>query len=133
MTNSTERSRSAELSGGEGFTYEDTVVAYYLTALLHEDVAAGLTGHVVRVAVQQAGAGEPLDDVILDAELDGTRRRLSLQVKRQFTISTTVSNTDFRELIADSLKTRAKPDFRVGTDRYGFIARAVGDDCKQNN
>jgi hypothetical protein len=75
MTKRTERSRSTELTGGEGFTYEDTVVAYYLTALLHEDAAAGLTGHVVRVAVQQAAAGEPLDDLIVDAELEGASRR----------------------------------------------------------
>ncbi len=128
MTHGTERSRSTELTGGEGFTYEDTVVAYYLTALLHDDAAAGLTGHVVRVAVQQASAGEPLDDLIVDAEVDGSRRRLSLQVKRQLTISAAAKNTDFRELIANSLKTRAKPEFRVGLDRYGFIARTVTDE-----
>ena len=74
MTNRAERSRSTELTGGEGFTYEDTVVAYYLTALLHEDAAAGLTGQVVRVAVQQAAAGDPLDDLIVDGELDGAPR-----------------------------------------------------------
>ncbi len=128
MTNRAERSRSTELTGGEGFTYEDTVVAYYLTALLHEDAAAGLTGHVVRVAVQQAAAGDPLDDLIVDGELDGAPRRLSLQVKRQLTISAAVSNTDFRELIANSLKTRAQADFRVGVDGYGFIARTVADE-----
>jgi len=76
MKNRTERSRSTELTGGEGFTYEDTVVAYYLTALVYEDAAAGLTGHVVRVAVQQAAAGDPLDDLIVDGELDGAPRRL---------------------------------------------------------
>jgi hypothetical protein len=128
MTNRAKRSRSTELTGGEGFTYEDTIVAYYLTALLHEDAAAGLTGHVVRVAVQQAAAGDPLDDLIVDGELDGSPRRLSLQVKRQLTISAAVSNTDFRELIASSLKTRAEPDFRVGVDGYGFIAHTVADD-----
>ena len=128
MTNPAERSRSTELTGGEGFTYEDTVVAYYLTALLHEDTAAGLTGHVVRVAVQQAAAGEPLDDLIVDGELDGSPRRLSLQVKRQLTISAAASNTDFRDLIANSLKTRSEAEFRVGVDGYGFIARTVADD-----
>jgi hypothetical protein len=60
-----------------------------------------LTGHVVRVAGQQAAAGDPLDDLIVDGELDGAPRRLSLQVKRQPTISAAISNTDFRELIAN--------------------------------
>ena len=122
------RSRSTELSGGEGFTYEDTVVAYYLTALLHEEGAAGISGRISRVAVQQASQGEPLDDLVVDADLFGEPRRLSLQVKRQLTISAAESNTDFRELIANSLSTRAKPGFRVGVDRYGFIARTVGDE-----
>ena len=122
------RSRSTELSGGEGFTYEDTVVAYYLTALLHEEGAAGISGRISRVAVQQASQGEPLDDLVVDADLFGEPRRLSLQVKRQLTISAAESNTDFRELIANSLSTRAQPGFRVGVDRYGFIARTVGDE-----
>jgi hypothetical protein len=128
MTKDTERSRSTELTGGEGFTYEDTVVAYYLTSSLHEDAAAGLTGHVVRIAVQQAAVGEPLDDLIVDADPGASRRRRSLQVKRQLTISAAASNSDFRGVIANALKTRAKADFRVGVDRYGFIARTVADD-----
>jgi len=35
---------STELTGGAGFTYEDTVVAYYLAALLREERAAPLNG-----------------------------------------------------------------------------------------
>lgn len=122
------RSRSTELTGGEGFTYEDTIVAYYLTALLHEDSAAGISGSVSRVAVQQASQGEPLDDLVVDALQMNEPRRLSLQVKRDLTISAAASNSDFLELAANSRKTRAKPDFRVGVDRYGFIARRVGDE-----
>ena len=73
------RSRSTELTGGEGFTYEDTIVAYYLTALLHEDSAAGISGNVSRVAVQQASQGEPLDDLVVDALQMNEPRRLSLR------------------------------------------------------
>jgi hypothetical protein len=35
---------STEIAGGAGFTYEDTVVAYYLAALLREDWAAPIEG-----------------------------------------------------------------------------------------
>ena len=73
---------STELTGGAGFTFEDTVVAYYLAALLRGERAAGQEGTVTGVAVQQAGHGHPMDDLIVDFKHDDSRRRLSLQVKR---------------------------------------------------
>lgn len=122
------KSRSTELTGGEGFTYEDTIVAYYLTALLDGGNAAGITGQLTRVAVQQAAVGEPLDDLIVDAEVQSEPRRLSLQIKRDVTISAAESNEDFREIIAQCVATRRKSNFRVGVDRYGFIARSSGEE-----
>lgn len=116
---------SSELTGGAGYTYEDAVVAYYLTALLREENAAGQAGHVARVAVQQASQGEPLDDVIVDTILEGASRRLSLEVKRRLTISAAKSNADFREIIQRAVRTRAKTDFKVGDDRYGFAVEHV--------
>jgi hypothetical protein len=116
---------SAELTGGAGYTYEDAVVAYYLTALLREENAAGQTGCVTRVAIQQAAHSEPLDDIIIDTSVSDAARRLSLQVKRSLTISTAASNTDFRWIIQRALETRAKTDFRVGDDRYGFVVEHV--------
>ena len=77
---------STELTGGAGFTYEDTVVAYYLSALLREERAAGLSGIVKTVAVQQKGHGYPMDDVIIEFDDDGSKRRLSLQVKSKIQI-----------------------------------------------
>src|SRR5450631_3189088 len=62
------RATSTELTGGAGFTYEDTVVAYYLTALLREDRAAGQSGVVTSVAVQQSGNGYPMDDLVVEFE-----------------------------------------------------------------
>ena len=51
---------SPAISGGGGFTFEDVVVATYLAALLGEETAPGLADRTVtRVAVQQAGFGEP--------------------------------------------------------------------------
>jgi hypothetical protein len=117
------RSRSSELTGGDGFTYEDTVAAWYLAALLREEPAPGTRGTVVRVAVQQNALGDPLDDLIVDSDEAGVRTRLSLQVKKQVTVSS--SNGDFREIIAEAVATRAKPEFQVGKDRYGFIVRSI--------
>ena len=116
---------SPELTGGAGYTYEDAVVAYYLSALLREENAAGQTGCVTRVAVQQAARGEPLGDIIIDTLIGDAARRLSLQVKRSLTISAAASNTDFRWIIQRALESRAKTDFRVGDDRYGFVVEHV--------
>lgn len=114
-------SQSPELAGGEGFTYEGDVAAFYLTALLAEAYAPGIDDRiVVRVSVQQRDFGEPLDDVIV--EFEDTQKnpaRLSLQVKRSLTISKAETNTDFRDIIRDSWATLRKPDFRINTDRYG--------------
>ncbi|QUN42198.1 hypothetical protein KEH56_23065 [Burkholderia cenocepacia] len=121
---------SPELTGGAGFTYEDAVTAYYLVALVGGTTAAGLTSRVVeRVAQQQADFGEPLDDVIVDAlgQADGTAMRMSLQVKRELTISSAPSNRDFREVIQRSWETLQKPDFprarRPGRRDHRFRSR----------
>jgi hypothetical protein len=92
---------SPEISGGGGFTFEDVAVAVYLGALLGEETAPGLKDRTVtRVAVQQAAFGEPLDDLIVDGiGQDGSPARLSLQVKRELTISAAPTNTDFREIV----------------------------------
>ena len=51
---------SSELSGGAGFTYEASVAAYYLAALVGEQTAPALGNRVVcRVALQQKVNGEP--------------------------------------------------------------------------
>ena len=124
-SNKTNQSTSTELTGGAGFTFEDTVVAYYLAALLREERAAGQEGTVTRVAVQQAGHGHPMDDLIVEFKHDDSRRRLSLQVKRKITISAAASNTDFREIVAGAVATRATPDFQPDLDVYGFVVENV--------
>ena len=129
MKKNEESARSPQLTGGEGFTYEDVIAAYFLAALLREEAALAQPGLVTRVAVQQDRQSEPMDDVIVDSAA-GERYRLSLQVKRSVTVS--ASNADFQNIITKAVETRAKPDFRPGLDRYGFIARAVGDDRLQS-
>ena len=116
-------SQSSELSAGAGFTYENTVSAYYLTHLLAENPITELADRVVsKVALQQVDFGEPLDDVIVDAKgNDGDTARLSLQVKKSLTISEAKTNEDFRRIVKDSWQTLRKDSFQIDTDRYGFV------------
>lgn len=118
--------QSPELTGGAGFSFEGNLAATYLASLLTEGPARGLSGRTaVRVALQQAAFGEPLDDIIVDADaIDGSRARISLQVKRSLTISAAASNTDFREIVINAWKTLARESFRDGVDRVGA---ATGD------
>ena len=129
MSSSTSKAKpqatSTELTGGAGFTYEDTVVAYYLAALLREERAAGLNGVVNTVAIQQAGHGHPMDDIIVELDDDGSRRRLSLQAKRKIQISAAATNKDFRDILSRAVATRATDNFNADLDAYGFVAENV--------
>lgn len=123
--------QSPELAGGAGFTYADQVATHYLAALLVGSGAPGLSERqIVRVALEQRDAGEPLDDIVIDGEApDGSVTRLSLQVKREITISAAPKNKDFRDIVRDCWSTLDKPDFRDGVDRVGAVvgpSTAVG-------
>jgi len=116
---------STELTGGAGFTYEDTVVAYYLAALLREEHAAGQDGVVTSVAVQQSGHGHPMDDIVVEFKDGAGRRVFGLQVKRQLRISAAPTNTDFCAIITAAVATRASAEFQQDRDAYGFVAEHV--------
>ncbi|MDU8357644.1 AAA family ATPase [Pseudomonas syringae group sp. J309-1] len=126
MTTSSERKpASTELTGGAGFTYEDTVVAYYLTQLLRRERASGQSGFVKSVAVQRQGFGHPMDDLIIEFDDQGTRRTLDIQIKRSVTISSAASNEEFRGIISDAVKTQASATFTKGLDKCGFVVEHV--------
>ncbi len=125
----TQQAASTELTGGAGFTYEDTVVAYYLSSLLREDRAAPLNAIVKTVAVQQAGHGDPMDDIIVEFDDAGSHRKLSLQGKRKITISAALSNGDFREILSRAVATRAAPGFQDELDAYGFVGENIAVDA----
>ncbi|WP_193557291.1 AAA family ATPase [Microvirga pakistanensis] len=114
---------STELTGGAGFTYEDSVVAYHLAALLREERIAGLNGIVKTVAVQQEGHGDPMDDIIVELDDAGLPRRLSLQAKR--TIQISAANDAFRDILARAVATRATDRFNGDFDAYGFVVENV--------
>jgi len=112
---------SSELTGGAGFTFEDRIAAQYLTALLCEVGAAGVSNRIVtRVATQQEAFGEPLDDLVIDFRgADDIEARLSLQVKRSLVVSAAPTNADFRSIIYQAWATVNKPNFRDEIDRCG--------------
>ena len=116
---------STELTGGAGFSYEDTVVAYYLSSLLRRERAAGQTGFVTSVAVQQQGHGNPMDDLVVEFDDVGTKRVLSLQIKRSVTISGAATNDEFRGIIAAAVKTQAFESFTKAADACGFVVEHV--------
>ncbi|MFT6238009.1 MAG: hypothetical protein ACJAQT_000078 [Akkermansiaceae bacterium] len=127
-------SQSPELAAGEGFTFEGTVAAFYLSAMLAEAYAPGVNDHrVVKVSVQQRDFGEPLDDIIIDfAGNEDQRVRLSLQAKQSLTVSRAKTNADFREVIQDSWRTLQKQDFRRGADRYGAVTENIATGKKRS-
>lgn len=116
---------STELTGGAGFMYEDTVVAYYLAHLLRHERAAGQPGIVTSVAVQRQGHGHPMDDVIVGLNDAGTKKSLDLQVKRSVTISGT--DKQFKEIVAAAVKTQMSDAFVKGSDAAGFVVEHVTD------
>ena len=121
--------RSPEVSGGAGFTLEAHIGAIYLTGLLQQSTAPGINdARVHRVAFQQSGHGEPLDDLIVDGKLaDGSTQRLSLQAKMTLEVGSGRTNESFREVVHGSWATLHKPTFSLGIDRFGGATANVSD------
>lgn len=125
---------SPELTGGQGFSFEDAVASVYAAALLCETTAPGLPGRVVRyVSVQQGSFGHPLDDLIVRAAgADHVSITFSTQVKRKLVISAASTNTDFRETIEHAYETLLDAGFQVSLDRVGAIVGEISDTAKRN-
>lgn len=125
---------SPELTGGQGFSFEDAVSSVYVAALLCETTAPGLPGRIVRhVSVQQGSFGQPLDDLIVRAEgADQVAVTFSAQVKRRLVISTASTNADFRETIERAYETLSDAGFQVALDRLGAIVGEISDAAKRS-
>ncbi|MEP1574732.1 NACHT domain-containing protein [Roseibium album] len=118
---------SPEATGGVGYTFEDSVVASYLTSLLVEGGARGISEAITdRVYLQRAALGEPLDDIIVYAsDRYDQPSKLALQVKQSPTLSSAETNTDFRDVISASWREFKKDGFRIGRDRVGLAAANI--------
>lgn len=125
---------SPELTGGQGFSFEDAVSSVYAAALLCEATAPGLPGRVVRyVSVQQGSFGQPLDDLIVRAEgTDQVSITFSAQVKRKLVISAASTNTDFRETIERAYETLSDAGFQASLDRVAAIVGEISDAAKRS-
>ncbi len=124
---------SPELTGGAGFTFEDRCSALYLASLLAETTGPGLAGDIVAgVELQRGSFGAPMDDIIVTGRnLDGSSRTLSLQVKRELTISAAPSYRDFRDVVAKGLATIRGNHFRGDRDRIGAITGTIAPQPKR--
>ncbi|WP_415716118.1 AAA family ATPase [Maridesulfovibrio sp.] len=118
---------SPELTGGEGFSFEDGVVATYLTSLLTQGGVRGLKGYTATsVSVQRSALGDPLDDLIVEGMSHrGEGAKLSLQVKSSLTISSAATNSDFRQVVSESMRTVEKQGFMSGFDRVGGACKDI--------
>ncbi len=124
---------SPELTGGDGFSFEDAVCAVYAAALLTETTAPGLPGNTVtQVAVQQGSFGQPLDDLIVQGRsATDSGMTLSLQVKRKLKISAAKTNDDFRETIERAHETVSAAGFKPDIDRVGAVVGEMSDATKR--
>lgn len=118
---------SPEATGGVGYTFEDSVVASYLTSLLVEGGARGISEAITDgVFLQRAALGEPLDDIVVEAsDRYGKPSKLALQVKQSPTLSSAETNADFRDVISASWREFKKDGFRIGRDRFGLAAANI--------
>ncbi|HGW8230568.1 TPA: hypothetical protein ACNRLM_004095 [Escherichia coli] len=104
-------------SGPAGTHFEAQVAASYLLAMLAGAPARGLPGASIdRVALQQANAGYPLDDVIIHAHdgISGKEAVLEVQVKRSITFA--AADPVFRKVVGQIVKASQRPGFT--TQRY---------------
>lgn len=104
-------------SGPAGTHFEAQVGASYLLAMLAGAPARGLPGAAIdRVALQQANAGRPLDDVVIHAHdnASGKLAVLEVQVKRSITFA--AADPVFRKVVGQIVEASQRADFL--TQRY---------------
>lgn len=102
---------STTASGPAGSHFEGQIGAFYLLSLLSGAPARGLPGATIqRVALQQANAGRPLDDVVVHAhDVSGGQAVLEIQVKLGITFAP--SDPIFRKVVGQIVKASRNDDF----------------------
>src|ERR1700678_1207024 len=102
---------SPAASGPAGSHFEGQVGASYLLSMLAGAEPRGLPGMIIdRVALQRAGEGYPLDDVILYAhDVSGCAAPLEVQVKRDITFAP--KDTVFQKVVGQIAKAAGEANF----------------------
>lgn len=104
-------------SGPAGTHFEAQIGASYLLAMLAGAPARGLPGASIdRVALQQANAGRPLDDVVIHANDNVSGKPVVLEVQVKRSIKFTASDPVFRKVVGQVVKASQRADFL--TQRY---------------
>lgn len=123
MSGSEERRADGEIgtstlaSGPAGTHFEGQIGAFYLLAMLSGAPPRGLPGTTIeKIALQQANAGRPLDDVIVHAHdnASGKSAVLEIQVKRSITFA--AADPIFRKVVGQIVQASQRRDFQ--TQRY---------------
>lgn len=105
-------------TGGAGPDFERRVGAYYLAAALLGGIPRGLNAGVAReVRFQRLYQGDPLDDLIVVADLPAGDVKLALQLKRDLVFGE--KDEKFNEVIGACWQTFTSPAFNPSTDRFG--------------
>lgn len=117
---------STFLSGGGGFTYEDHIGAFYLSALLKEGYIFGLNNYQIeKISFQQANQGNPLDDFVIVGKNGIQKAKLSLQAKHNISFG---ENTEFKNIIRSCVELFKSTHFAIGKDKFGIIVGVFNKD-----
>lgn len=117
---------STFLSGGGGFTYEDHIGAFYLSALLKDGYIFGLNNcKIEKISFQQANQYNPLDDFVLEGTNGIQKAKLSLQAKHNISFG---ENKEFKNVISSCVNLFKHDDFSIGIDKFGIIVGVFNKD-----
>ena len=110
---------STFLSGGGGFTYEDHIGAFYLSALLKDGYIFGLNNYQIeKISFQQANQDNPLDDFVIEGSNGAQNAKLSLQAKHNISFG---ENEEFKNVIRSFAELFKSSNFTIGKDKFGII------------
>lgn len=116
---------STAASGPAGTHFEAQVAAFYLLAMLCGAPPRGLPGTTIdRIALQQANAGRPLDDVVIHA-VDGSGRAMVLEIQVKRTVTFAPADPVFRKIVGQIADVMLRPDF-WSSQYYLAIATSRG-------